>query len=40
MLDYRLLEGALHRTQNLHTAEWNMKAVRKSLTLLDHRAIM
>lgn len=39
MLDNRLLERATHRTQNLHTAEWNMNTIRKSLSLLDHRAI-
>ncbi|XP_069133072.1 serine-rich adhesin for platelets-like isoform X2 [Argopecten irradians] len=39
MLDNRLLERAVHRTQNLHTAEWNMNAIRKSVSLLDHRAI-
>ncbi|XP_033752249.1 uncharacterized protein LOC117336026 isoform X2 [Pecten maximus] len=39
MLDNRLLERAVHRTQNLHTAEWNMNAIRKAVALLDHRAI-
>ncbi|KAJ8298586.1 hypothetical protein KUTeg_022646 [Tegillarca granosa] len=39
MLDNRLLERALHRTQNLHTAEWNMNVVRKSLHLLSYKAI-
>ncbi|XP_061166815.1 dynamin-binding protein-like [Saccostrea echinata] len=39
MVDHRLLERALHRTCNLHSGDWNMNVVRKSLYFLSHSAI-
>ncbi|XP_052226375.1 uncharacterized protein LOC127841534 isoform X1 [Dreissena polymorpha] len=39
MLDYKLLYDALHFTQNMHTAEWNMCVIRRAATILDHHAL-
>ncbi|KAL5007495.1 hypothetical protein ScPMuIL_016301 [Solemya velum] len=38
-LDYNLLYHVLHRTYNMHTANWNMANIRKAAHLLDHRVL-
>ncbi|XP_071099635.1 uncharacterized protein [Haliotis cracherodii] len=39
MLEYKLLYKSLHQTVNMHSAEWNMAAMRKVMLLLDHKAL-
>ncbi|XP_013410875.1 uncharacterized protein LOC106174045 [Lingula anatina] len=39
MIDYKYFVKALHRTFNMHTADWNQCVVKRAVRLLDYHAL-
>ncbi|GFN78730.1 dynamin-binding protein [Plakobranchus ocellatus] len=39
LFEMNLLQKALHRTYNMHTADWNVCVIKRALYMLEHRVL-